>query len=70
MPARNEVLHAFSDHTRVREVFGAHEPVALRDGIARMAEWVREHGARAPVDFVGDIEIHRNLPPSWAARAS
>lgn len=69
LPARNEVVHAFSDHTRIREVFGEQDPVALRDGIFRMAEWVRTHGARAPVDFVGDIEIHKNLPPSWAERA-
>jgi UDP-glucose 4-epimerase len=69
LPARNEVLHAFSDHTRIREVFGEDEPIALRDGIARMADWVREHGARAPVDFVGEIEVAKNLPPSWAQRA-
>jgi UDP-glucose 4-epimerase len=70
LPARNEVVHAFSDHSKVRAAFDPPEPLELREGIERMAAWVREHGARAPVDFVGDIEIHRNLPPSWAARAS
>ena len=37
-------------------------------GIERMAAWVREHGARDPIDFVGEIEIERNLPPSWRQR--
>jgi UDP-glucose 4-epimerase len=66
LPARNEVVHAFSDHTRVREVFGGGDPVDLREGIHRMADWVRAHGPMSPVEFVGDIEVHRNLPPSWA----
>jgi UDP-glucose 4-epimerase len=67
LPARNEVLHAFSDHAKVRRVFELGEPIDLKTGIAAMAEWVREHGSRPPVDFVGAIEVERNLPPSWAA---
>jgi UDP-glucose 4-epimerase len=64
-PARNEVVHAYSDHTKVREAFAPPEPIDLRTGIRRMAEWVREHGAREPVEFNGKIEVERNLPPSW-----
>ena len=65
LPARNEVVHAFSDHTRAREVFGAGAGVDLQTGIARMAEWVREYGTRPPVTFAGEIEVARNMPPSW-----
>lgn len=65
LPARNEVVHAFSDHEKLRRVFTPDEPLGLREGIERMAAWVREHGAREPVRFAGDIEIERNLPPSW-----
>jgi UDP-glucose 4-epimerase len=64
-PARNEVVHAYSDHTKVREAFDPPEPIDLRTGIRRMADWVREHGAREPVEFNGEIEVGRNLPPSW-----
>lgn len=64
-PARNEVLHAYSDHSKVRAAFDPPEPVDLHMGIARMAAWVREHGARPPVEFAGEIEVERNLPPSW-----
>jgi UDP-glucose 4-epimerase len=67
MPARNEVVHAFSSHEKVRAAFDPPPPLDLREGIGRMAAWVREHGAREPVDFVGEIEVARNLPPSWRA---
>jgi UDP-glucose 4-epimerase len=65
LPARNEVVHAFSDHSKVRAAFDPPEPLELREGIERMAAWVREHGAREPVEFSGQIEVERNLPPSW-----
>jgi UDP-glucose 4-epimerase len=67
LPARNEVVHAFSDHTKVRRDFEPPEPLDLRAGIQRMAAWVREHGSREPIEFAGDIEVERNLPPSWRA---
>lgn len=66
LPARNEVVHAFSDHTKVRADLELGEPVELRDGIARMTRWVRSHGPQEPVRFKGEIELPRNLPPSWA----
>ncbi len=47
------------------EVFDPPEPLELREGIERMAAWVREHGAREPIEFEGEIEVERNLPPSW-----
>lgn len=65
LPARNEVVHAFSDHSKVRDVFDPPEPLDLRSGIERMAAWVREHGSRPPIEFAGEIEVDRNLPPSW-----
>jgi UDP-glucose 4-epimerase len=68
LPARNEVVHAFSDHAKVRDVFDPPEPIDLRTGIRRMADWVREHGSREPIAFAGEIEVERNLPPSWRER--
>ena len=62
---RNEVVHAFSDHSKVRADFDPPEPLDLRAGIERMAAWVREHGTREPIDFTGEIEVDRRLPPSW-----
>jgi UDP-glucose 4-epimerase len=65
LPARNEVVHAFSDHSKIRDAFEPPEPLSLRAGIERMAAWVKEHGPREPVQFTGPIEVARNLPPSW-----
>ncbi len=65
LPARHEVVHAFSDHSKVRGVFGAGESVTLEEGLARMAHWVREHGPQEPIEFAGEIEVPVNLPPSW-----
>jgi UDP-glucose 4-epimerase len=68
-PARQEVAHAFSDHSKVRGVFGASGEVTLQEGLARMARWVREHGPQEPIEFKGEIEVPVNLPPSWRRAA-
>ncbi len=64
LPARNEVVHAYSDHSKARRVFGTQPPVTLEEGIARMAAWAKAAGPRHSRYF-GEIEIARNLPPSW-----
>jgi UDP-glucose 4-epimerase len=66
LPARREVLHAFSSHDRQRAVFGHSEPITLEEGVRRMAEWAKSHGPMEPSRF-DSVEIERNLPPSWAA---
>jgi UDP-glucose 4-epimerase len=62
--ARNEVLHAFSDHSKLDRVFGERDQTDLSDGVRRMCEWAQEHGPRVTPPFAG-IEIEKNLPPSW-----
>lgn len=63
---RKEVKIAFSDHSKVERVFGKREKTSLESGVRLMAEWVRKHGARESSTFE-DIEIDKNMPPSWAA---
>jgi len=66
LPARNEVVHAFSSHDKAQAVFGdLLKNVSLRDGLGRMGGWVKAHGARVGQPF-GHIEVMKNLPPSWA----
>jgi UDP-glucose 4-epimerase len=67
LPARHEVVHAFSTHEKVRSVFGETASVELKDGIERMARWVKAVGVRPEVAFPGTIEVPINMPPSWAA---
>jgi len=62
---RNEVKLAFSDHSKAELVFGKREKTSLEEGIRKMIVWVRAHGARISCVFK-DIEILKNLPPSWA----
>lgn len=62
--ARNEVVHAWSDHSKARRVFGEVPPTSLREGLARMAEWARRTGARESKPF-SNIEIEEKLPPFW-----
>jgi UDP-glucose 4-epimerase len=65
LPARKEVVHAFSDHSKLHRVFGQEPAVPLDEGLRRMAKWAREIGVREPVRFES-VEVLRNLPPSWA----
>lgn len=64
LPARNEVQHAYPDHSKARRVFGNAAIVPLEAGIARMADWAQRVGARASKNF-GAIEIEKNMPPAW-----
>lgn len=61
---RNEVKHAFASHTKVRAFFDLPPPVALDDGISRMAAWVKQVGSRSTRDFAA-IEIPYGLPEGW-----
>jgi UDP-glucose 4-epimerase len=65
LEARNEVLHAFSDHGKVFRVFNPPTPIDLRTGLKRMADWVQSHGPCTPVKFE-NIEVLKNIPASWA----
>lgn len=64
VPARNEVVHAHSDHTRFREVLGAIEETSLRDGLRTTWAWAKEVGPTVTPPFAA-IEIEEGLPPSW-----
>ncbi len=64
LPARNEVRHAYSSHDKVRRVFGQRPTHSLDEGLAAMAAWVRQHGARQSQKF-RQIEIEKNLPSVW-----
>ena len=66
LPARKEVvtpLRPRQGRARLRPP----EAIDLRTGIDRMAAWVRERGPASPVEF-SEIEIEKNLPPSWRVR--
>jgi UDP-glucose 4-epimerase len=70
LPARQEVSHAHSDHSRLRNVFPqalAEFPTVV-DGLAAMAAYLKSHPIPETTECPSGIEIFDRLPPSWAAR--
>lgn len=67
LDARNEVVFAFSDHSKVERIFGKRRETTLAEGLARMAPWARATGARESSRF-SHIEIEQGLPPSWMVK--
>ena len=61
---REEVMHAYADHTNFEEVFKPTKQVILTDGLLEMAQWTKKNGASKSADF-DQIEIQKNLPESW-----
>ena len=64
LPPRNEVKNAFSDHSKSEKAFRYRAHYFLEEGLAKMAAWVKRHGAKKSKEF-GIIEVEKNLPVSW-----
>lgn len=65
LPARNEVKHAYSSHTKAHQILGVSTTIPLEDGIARMAAWATSAGVRQGKPF-DPIEVTKNMPPIWS----
>ena len=65
--ARNEVMVAYSDHSKIKATFKDLPVTPLNDGLTKMVEWVKKAGARESKEF-GEIEITENLPAIWRKR--
>jgi len=67
LDARNEVVHAYASHDKVRDYFDLPDTeVSIEEGIQKMADWAKAHGPRQSQRFEG-IEVRQNMPPSWLA---
>lgn len=65
LEARNEVIHAYASHEKVRRVFDLPaQEVSIEEGIQRMASWAKTHGPRQSQRF-DEIEVMHNMPPAW-----
>ena len=62
--SRDEVVHAFADHNKAKSILGYEPTMGLEEGLKIMADWVRSTGPRQSQEF-SQIEIEKNLPPSW-----
>lgn len=63
LPARNEVTHAFADHSKAERIFNLGH-TTLKEGITKMANWAKETGVKKSQKFSA-IEINENLPSVW-----
>jgi len=65
-PARNEVVHAYSDHSKAKKYFKINNDkfTPVNEGVAKMASWAKKVGARSSNTF-SNIEITEKLPLSW-----
>ena len=64
LPPRNEVVHAYANHDKAKEVFNIKTTTSLLDGLFKMAIWARSAGSRKSKKFE-NIEIKKNLPSIW-----
>jgi UDP-glucose 4-epimerase len=66
LEARKEVLHAYSDHSKIKKIFGIKEDslVPLSIGLNKMAKWAKNVGVKKSEKFK-DIEIFDKLPKIW-----
>lgn len=64
LPPRNEVVHAYSAHDKVRKILNYETRYSLQDGLKTMADWAKKTGSKKSKEF-SNIEITENLPPGW-----
>lgn len=69
LPARNEVVNAYSDHSKAKQIFNIKENsyTSLKEGIAKMASWAKVVGSRESSKFK-NIEIFEKLPNIWSEK--
>ena len=67
LEARKEVAEAYASHDKLRCYFHPWAPTSLKDGLAVTAAYVQKHYERGGFEPTGyrDIEVGRNMPPSW-----
>lgn len=66
LEARNEVQHAYSDHSKIKKVFKVNESsfTNLSEGLQKMAGWAKNAGIKKSKKF-DNIEITEKLPKVW-----
>jgi UDP-glucose 4-epimerase len=66
LPARNEVVDAYSDHSKAKGIFNIDEKsfISLKHGVGKMVSWAKTVGARKSSKFK-NIEIFENIPKVW-----
>jgi UDP-glucose 4-epimerase len=64
LEARNEVVHAYADHSKAQQVFNITSHTSLLGGLTKMAAWAKKAGVKSGSRF-SNIEITEKLPSFW-----
>ena len=65
LEARNEVVHAYSNHQKVHQYFGhLIKNIPLKEGIEKMVKDAKAKGPRQGAKFK-NIEVEKNMPLAW-----
>lgn len=64
LEARNEVKHAFADHSKASRILGDNSHTDLEEGLQKMADWAKQTGVKKSKKFE-NIEISQKLPKVW-----
>lgn len=63
LPARKEVVNAYSDHSKIKKIYGLRE-TDLEEGIAKMIDWIKKTDTM-PQKKSHEIEINKNFPEAY-----
>jgi UDP-glucose 4-epimerase len=64
LPARHEVLHAYANHKKARELLNATPRISLREGVKQMVNWAKS-ACSTERQLFKNVEISRGLPEKW-----
>ncbi|MEN9341794.1 MAG: hypothetical protein RIQ54_50 [Candidatus Parcubacteria bacterium] len=64
LPPRNEVMHAHSDHKKLKKFFDYDPQYDLVHGLKNMIEWVKKEKKRTTKIFK-NLETTKNIPAIW-----
>lgn len=64
LPPRNEVIHAHSDHSKLKQHFNYEPQYGLAEGVQAMIKWVKKTKPRKIKAFK-NLDTDKNLPSIW-----
>lgn len=64
LEARNEVEHAYADHSKAVSLLGINSFTPLSVGLKKMADWAKSFPPKKSKSF-SNIEITEKIPPFW-----
>lgn len=65
LPPRNEVIHAHSDHAKLKKYFKHEQNYSLDEGLEKMIDWVKAIKKPKKSKIFKNLDTDKNLPLIW-----